>query len=68
MTQLGFQPLHGTLSTIVAIPRNNVYTVEPPNDGHIGDKHFVHCSVVVPCSEVEMYGQYIGRGRGVCPL
>ena len=28
---------------------------------HIGDKHFVHCSEVVPCSEVEMYGQYIYR-------
>ena len=38
-----------------------VYTVEPPN-GHIGDKHFVHCSEVVPFSEVEMYGKYIGRG------
>ena len=42
--------------------------MEPPNNGHIGDKHFVHCSEVVPCSEVEMYGQYIGRGRAVCPL
>ena len=43
-------------------------TVEPPNNGHIGDEHFVHCSEVVPYSEVEMYGQYIGRGRAVCPL
>ena len=33
------------------------YTVEPPNNGHIGDKHFVHCSEVVSLSEVEMYGQ-----------
>ena len=40
----------------------HVYTVEPPNNGHIGDEHFVHCSEVVPFSEVEMYGQYIGRG------
>ena len=39
-----------------------VYTVEPPNNGHIGDEHFVHCSEVVPSSEVEMYGQYVGRG------
>ena len=23
---------------------------------HIGDEHFVNCSVVVPSSEVEMYG------------
>ena len=36
--------------------------VEPLNNGHIGDEHFVHCSEVVPSSEVEMYGQYIGRG------
>ena len=43
-------------------------TVEPSNNGHIGDKSFVHCSEVVPSSEVEMYGQYIGRGRTVCPL
>ena len=43
-------------------------TVEPQNNGHIGDKHFVHCSEVVPSSEVEMYGQYRSRGRTVCPL
>ena len=36
--------------------------MEPPNNGHIGDEHFVHCSEVVTSSEVEMYGQYIGRG------
>ena len=29
---------------------------------HVGDEHYVHCSEVVPSSEVEMYGQYIGRG------
>ena len=34
---------------------NRKITVKPP---HIGDKHFVHCSEVVPTSEVEMYGQY----------
>ena len=38
--------------------------MEPPNNGHIGDEHFVHCSEVVTSSEVEMYGQYIGRGGG----
>ena len=43
-------------------------TVEPPNNGHVGDEHFVHCSEVAPYSEVEMDGQYIGRGRTVCPL
>ena len=32
-----------------------VTTVEPPSNGHIGDEHFVHCSEVVPSSEVEMY-------------
>ena len=35
-----------------------VNTVEPLNNGHVGDEHFVHCSEVVPSSEVEMYGQY----------
>ena len=34
-------------------------TVEPMNHG---GKHFVHCSEVAPSSDVEMYGQYIGRG------
>ena len=34
--------------------------MEPLNHGHIGDEHFVHCSEVVPSSEVEMY---IYRGR-----
>ena len=34
--------------------------MEPSNNGHIGDKHCVHCSEVVPSSEVEMYGQQAG--------
>ena len=29
--------------------------MEPLNNGHVGDKHFVHCSEVAPSSEVEMY-------------
>ena len=29
-------------------------TVEHPNNGHIGDEHFVHCSEVVSSSEVEI--------------
>ena len=43
----------------------HTYTVEPPNNGHGGDEHFVHCSEVVPSSEVEMYGQLMAGG---CPL
>ena len=35
-------------------------TVEPLNNGHIGDECFVHCSEVVPSSAVEMYGKYTG--------
>ena len=42
------------------------YTVGPPNNGHVGE-HFLHCSDVVPSSEVEMFRQYIGRGKH-CPL
>ena len=38
-------------------------TVEPLNNGHGGDEHFVHCSVVVPSSEVEMYGQLMAGGK-----
>ena len=38
-------------------------TVEPPNNGHSGDEHFVHCSEVVPSSEVEMYGQLMEGGK-----
>ena len=33
------------------------------NKRHVSDKYFIHCSEVVPSSEVEMYGQYIGRGE-----
>ena len=40
-----------------------MYTVEPLNNGHVGDEHFVHCSEVVPSSEVEMYGQLMGGGK-----
>ena len=39
-------------------------TVEPPNTGHVGDEHFVHCLEVVPSSEVEIYGQYVSMSRG----
>ena len=35
----------------------SVATVEPPNNGHVGDEHFVHCS------EVEMYGQLVAGGK-----
>ena len=45
-----------------------VCTMEPPNNGQVGDEYFVHCSEVVPSLEIEMYGQYIGRGWTVCPL
>ena len=39
------------------------YTVEPPNNGHGGYEHFVHCLEVVPSSEVEMYGQLMAGGK-----
>ena len=47
-----------------------MYTVEPPNNGHGGDKHFVHCLEVVPSSEVWTVN---GRGKqfvllSECPL
>ena len=29
--------------------------MEPPNIEHVVGEHFVHCSEVVPSSEVEMY-------------
>ena len=45
-------------------------TVEPPNNGQIGDEHFVHCLVVVLSSEVEMYagGKQLGREQTVGSL
>ena len=33
-------------------------TVEPPNNGHSGGKHFVHYSEVVPLSEVLPLSDY----------
>ena len=33
------------------------------NDGHIGDEHFVHCSEIVPSSEVVMYGNIQAGGE-----
>ena len=63
-------PLEGKVS-LVSSCLEECSTVEHPNNRHIRDKHFVDCSEVVPSSEVEMYGQYLGRGRTVfpgCPL
>ena len=37
--------------------------MEPLNSGHGGDEHIVHCSEVVPSSEVEMYGQLMEGGK-----
>ena len=65
-----------------ALPHNNQCTrlvfrcstpVELLNNGQVGDECFVHCSEVVPSSQVVMYGQClrgrnVGRGRTVCPL
>ena len=51
--------------------------MEPLNNGHVGDERFVHCSEVVPSSEVEMYiqvgdKQFVHCGEVVhsseCPL
>ena len=39
------------------------HIMEPLNNGHGGDEHFVHCSEVVPSSEVEMYGQLMAGGK-----
>ena len=44
--------------------------MEPPNNGHVRDEHFVHRSEVVPCLEV-MYGQLMAGGKWFvhcCPL
>ena len=37
--------------------------MEPLNNGHVGDKYFVHCLEVVPSSEVEMYGQLMAGDK-----
>ena len=52
---------HSSTSHIAQALKSN--TVEPPNNGHGGDKHFVHCLEVVPLSEVEMYGQLMEGGK-----
>ena len=41
------------------------YTVEPPNNGHVVDERFVHCSEVVPSSEVY---RNVRAGVNSCPL
>ena len=37
-------------------------TVEPPNNGHVGDECFVHYSEVVPSLEVLSYIQLLAGG------
>ena len=37
-----------------------IYTVESPNNGQVGDKHFVYCSEVVP--RLKCMDNNIGRG------
>ena len=52
------------------------YTVEPPNNGHSGDRPLVHCREVVPISEVMLQsvgGKQFVRSTEVvyfseCPL
>ena len=55
--------LFGSPVIMICLCCRDVYTVEPLTNGHFGDEYFVHCSEVVPSSEVE-----IGRGRTVCRL
>ena len=40
----------------------NTYTVEPPNNGHVGDECFVHYSEVVPSTEVLTCIQLLAGG------
>ena len=51
------------LSWITAVRYSTSNTVEPLNNGHSGDERFVHCSEVVPLSEVEMHGQLMAGGK-----
>ena len=51
--------MHGQSHALI----HHTCTVEPLNNGHGGDEHFVHCSEAVPSSEVEMYGQLRAGGK-----
>ena len=41
-------------------------TVEPPNNGHVGDERFVHCSEIVSFRGRNVYRKRIQQGG--CPL
>ena len=48
-------------------------TVEPSNNGHVGDEHFVHCSEVITCMQLLAGGTQFVHCREVvrsseCPL
>ena len=45
---------NGLLVYLLTSEGVSISTVEPPNNGHIRDECFVHCSEVVPSLEVEM--------------
>ena len=62
---IGILDITPEISEVIETPVTQLYTVEPLNNGQVGDERFVHYSEVVPSSEVEMYGQYgqyTGRG------
>ena len=56
----GNQPPSVMLSKELVSPADvrfvSLYTVEPSNNGHFRDERFVHCSEVIPSSEVECMG------------
>ena len=69
------------VKTGIPLMEVNVTTVEPPNNGHVGDECFVHCSEVVPSSEVTCIRMpassspleappvtVVGRAHAVCPF
>ena len=56
-------PTAYVLSLTKLASKNIIIVMEPLNNGHVGDEHFVHCSEVVPSSEVEMYGQLMAGGK-----
>ena len=60
MEQMGSAIIQPEEEMSLTLQYSQVTTVEPPNNGHVGDKHFVHCSEVVPSSEKCM--DNIGRG------
>ena len=72
MVEYGVFGQETTVDWTIISDAKGTHAVEPSNDRHDGNKHYILCFEVVSQSKIEMYRQLMGKAmcplEGGCPL